>query len=161
MSTFESTRGDLQVRADNVLKSTIDQHIDPDGSMTDYVKKNATREAFETLEDLMSKDTRFRGIIDKLWENAFQQNFTKDTTDRIKAAYLSKAKTLLPSVIKRARNDALRGLARRTRETSDTDTSARKGPATLGKSTSPSSGKIKKASDIPKGMSTLDVLMKD
>lgn len=165
MGTFESTKNDLQSRADNVLKSTIDQHIDPDGSMTDYVRKNATREAFETLEDLMSKDTRFRGIIDKLWERAFQTNFSKDSGDKIKAAYLSKAKTLLPSVLKRARNEALKGLARRSREertTSDTfGAPTRKSPATSGKSASPSSGKIRKASDIPKGMSTLDVLMKD
>lgn len=165
MGTFESTKNDLQTRADNVLKSTIDQHIDPDGSMTDYVRKNATREAFETLEDLMAKDTRFRGIIDKLWENAFQQNFTKETADRIKAAYLSKAKTLLPSVLKRARNEALKGLARRNREervSSDTfGTASKRSPVTSGKSASPSSGKIRKASDIPRGMSTLDVLMKD
>ena len=38
--------------------------------------------------------------------------FDKESTDRIKSAYLSKAKTLLPSVIKKARNDALRGLGR-------------------------------------------------
>lgn len=166
MGTFESVKGDLQTRADNVLRSTIDQHIDPNGSMTDFVKKNATREAFETLEDLMAKDTRFHGLLDRLWEKAFQTNFDKKTTDQIKSAYLSKAKTLLPSVVKRARREALSGFARRNRDSSeeiDTETPTRKSPASTGKSTSPSSsgGKIRKPSDIPKGMSTLDVLMKD
>jgi hypothetical protein len=159
---FESTRTDLQTKADNVLKSTIDGHIDPRGTMTDYVKHHATAEAFNNLEDLISKDTRFRGLLDKLWEKAFQSKFDKESTDRIKSAYLSKAKTLLPSVIKKARNDALRGMGRSVRETDSIEESTpKKGPITPGRSTTPSSGKIRKAADIPRGMSTLDVLMKD
>lgn len=163
MTQFESVKDDLQTRADNVLRSTIDQHIDPNKSMTDYVKNHANEEAFNTLEDLMAKDSRFRGLLDRLWEKAFQSNFDKESTDRIKSAYLSKAKTLLPSVIKKARNDALRGLGRRSQEEIEEreENGPKKGPITPGKSTSPSSGKYRKASDIPKGMTTLDVLMKD
>ena len=42
------------------------------------------------------------------------------------------------------------------------ETMVRKNPITRnGSSTTPSSGKIRKAADIPKGMSTLDFLMKD
>jgi len=163
MGQFESTRSELQTKADNVLKSTIDQNIDPRKTMTDYVKKNAVREAHETLENLISKDSRFRGLLDRLWEKAFERGFDKESTDKIKSAYLSKAKTLLPSVIKKARNDALKGLGRRVSDDSDDDVpTSKKGPITPGKSTSPSSsGRIRKASDIPRGMSTLDVLMKD
>lgn len=161
---FESVRDSLQTKADNVLKSTIDQHIDPRGSMTDFVKTHATREALETLDNLIQKDTRFRGLLDKLWEKAASTNFDKESTDRIKSAYLSKAKTLLPSVIKKARNEALKG--RKVSNESDEDTDilepkARKGPVTPGRSTSPSSGKYKSGKDIPRNMSTLDVLMKD
>jgi len=163
MGQFENVKDELQTKADNVLKSTIDQHIDPRGSMTDYVKKNATKDAKETLENLMSKDTRFRGLLDKLWEKAFEKNFDKESTDRIKSAYLSKAKTLLPSVIKKARNDALRGLARRNDDdiVEKEEPTPKKSPVGNGKSTTPSSGKIKSPKDIPRGMSTLDVLMKD
>jgi hypothetical protein len=156
---FESTRETLQSKADNVLKSTIDQNIDPHKTMTDYVRKNAVRDAHNTLEELIGKDTRFRGLLDKLWEKSFQSGFDKESTDRIKSAYLSKAKTLLPSVIKKARNEALRGHARET--DSLTDAPSKKGPITPGRSTSPSSGKYKSAKEIPRSMSTLDVLMKD
>jgi hypothetical protein len=163
MGQFESTRDDLQTRADNVLKATIDGHIDPKKSMTDYVRKNASREAFETLEGLIAKDTRFRGLLDRLWEKAFEKQFDKESVDRIKSAYLSKAKTLLPSVIKKARNDALKGLGKRVKddEESSEEQTPKKGPITPGRSAAPSSGKIKKAGDIPRGMSTLDVLMQD
>jgi hypothetical protein len=166
MGQFESVKDDLQTRADNVLKSTIDQHIDPKKSMTDYVRGHATTEALSTLENLISKDRQFRGLLDRLWEKAFQTGFNKESTDRIKSAYLSKAKTLLPSVIKKARNDALKGLGRRAAEADDSEgieiqPATKRGPVTPGRSTPPSGGKIRKASDIPRGMSTLDVLMKD
>ena len=156
---FESVRGELQSKADNVLKSTIDGHLDPNGTMSDYVKTHAAKEAFENLETLISKDTRFRSLLDKLWERAFQTKFDKESTDKIKSAYLSKAKTLLPSVIKKARNDALKG--RRADNDSREETASKKGPITPGRSTTPSSGKFKSGKDIPRGMSTLDVLMKD
>lgn len=157
---FNGVREELQTKADNVLKSTIDGHIDPRGTMSDYVKQHATKEAFTNLENLIDKDMRFRSLIDKLWEKAFQTDFDKESTDRIKAAYLSKAKTLLPSVIKRARSEAMRG--RKAEDSGDIlEPKAKKGPITPGRSTAPSSGKIRKAADIPKGMSTLDVLMKD
>ena len=162
---FDGVREDLQTKADNVLTSTIVQHIDPRGTMTEYMKNHATAEALETLDDLIQRDTRFRGLLDRLWEKAFHQGFDKTSTDRIKSAYLSKAKTLLPSVIKKARNDALRGMGRRVREdsegTDEKETTSKKGPITPGRSTAPSSGKYKNGKEIPKGMSTLDVLMQD
>ena len=157
---FEGVKTDLQGRADNVLKSTIDGHIDPKGTMTDYVKNHAAKEAFTNLETLLQKDARFRSILDKLWEKAFQSKFDKTSTEKIKAAYLSKAKTLLPSVIKKARNDAMKGQSRRERE-EDTEMAPKKGPIKSGRPQTPSSGKYKSAKDIPRNMSTLDVLMKD
>lgn len=161
LSQFEGIRDDLQGRADNVLKATIDGNIDPNKTMTEYVKSHAVTEAHDKLEDLMSRDVRFRSLLDKLWEQAFQRGFDKDSTDKIKSAYLSKAKTLLPSVIKKARNDALQGMGHSTSEVSE-DKAPKKSPiSSSGRSAPPSSGKYKKASDIPRGMSTLDVLMKD
>lgn len=158
---FESVKDDLQTKADNVLKSTINGHIDPKGTMTDYVKKHATQEAFSNLEDLLAKDTRFRSLLDKLWEKAFESGFEKTATDRIKAAYLSKAKTLLPTVIKRARQDALKGIGHQVKEEEGEEETEKKGPIQGAKPVSNNSGKYKKASDIPRNMTTLDVLMKD
>ena len=40
---FESVKDDLQSRADNVLKATIDGNIDPRESMTDYVKTSCNQ----------------------------------------------------------------------------------------------------------------------
>lgn len=162
---FESARGDLNTRVNNALKNTIEANIDPRESMSDYVRKNASRDAMDSLETIINKDSRFKSLVDKLWEAAFKDGFTKVSTDRIRSAYVSKAKTLLPSVIKKARNEALRGMGRRVanENTDDNDKTPRRGPVAAGRprSQQPASGKITKPSDIPKGMKTIDFLMQD
>jgi hypothetical protein len=154
---FESVNQDLNTRVNNTLRNTIDANIDPKKTMTDYVRKNASREAMEMLDSVLSKDARFIAIRDKLWEVAFRSNFSRESVERIKSAYLSRAKTLLPTVIKKARIDALKGLGKRSDEEERVD----KTPIPAGKPRSGSSGKISKASDIPKGMRSIDFLMQD
>jgi hypothetical protein len=154
---FESVNQDLNTRVNNTLRNTIDANIDPKKSMSDYVRKNASREAMEMLENVLSKDSRFIAVKDKLWEAAIKSNFSRESVERIKSAYLSRAKTLLPTVIKKARIDALRGLAKRSGEAERVD----KTPIAPGKPRSGSSGKISKPGEIPKGMRTLDFLNSD
>lgn len=157
---FEASRSDLNTRVNNSLKNTIDANIDPKQSMTDYVRRTASRDAIETLENLISKDTRFSVLVDKLWERAFSDDFSKASVDKIRSAYFSKAKTLLPSVIKKARNEALRGLGKRVKD-DDVDDS-KKGPISGGRPRSQEKGgKVNKSEDIPKAMSTLDFLNSD
>lgn len=162
---FETTRDDLNTRVNNSLKATIDTHIDPRQSMTDYVRRNAARDAMDSLEELISKDSRFKILVDKLWEKAFEDNFSKTSVDRIRSAYFSKAKALLPSVIKKARNEALRGMGKRIKDDSDesVEDTSKKGPVPAGRprSSEKPSGKVTKPEDIPKGMRTLDFLMQD
>jgi hypothetical protein len=162
---FESTRGDLNTRVNNTLKNTIQAHIDPKQSMTEYVRRNAERDALEKLETLISKDSRFRTLVDKLWEKAYKDGFTPEAKERIKSAYLSKAKTLLPSVIKTARNEALRGTGKRVKDDNDSEIVERdnkKGPVSTGRPRSQTpAGKIKDAKDIPRGMKTIDFLNAD
>jgi len=158
---FDSVHGELNTKVNNTLKNTIDAHIDPKGSMSDYVRRNAARDALTSLNDLISKDTRFKALTDKLWEKAFESDFSKETTDRIRSAFLSKAKTLLPSVIKKARNEALRGTGRHVKDDDNQSetTSNNRGPIAAGRPRSQQpSGKISSGKDIPKGMSTLDFL---
>lgn len=162
---FETTHVDLNTKINNTLKNTIDAHIDPKSTMSDYVKRNAAKDALEQVNELMTKDVRFKGLVDKLWEAAFKDNFSKASTDRIRTAFLSKAKTLLPTVIKKARNEALRGTGHRVKADNDeqtTESTRNKGPVPAGRPRSNTpSGKITKASDIPKGMRSIDFLMQD
>ncbi len=160
---FEESRDSLNTKISNVLKATIDANIDPKDSMTAYIKKTASKECVDDLNRLLDGDRRLRTIIDRLWEQSAKENFSKTSLDKIKSAYLSVAKTLLPTVIKKARNEALKGLGKRIRE--DEDNSPQKGPVSVGRSTSSSglSGKTdrEKARAIPAGITSRDFLMQD
>ena len=58
-----------------MLKVTIDGHIDPRGTMTDYVRHMLQKKHLRIWKHLISKDARFRSLMDKLWEKAFQAEF--------------------------------------------------------------------------------------
>ncbi len=113
---IDTAMGEVNTRVNNTIKSAIVNNIDPKNSMTEYVKRNATRDALEKISSLIDKDTRFQKIVDKLWEKSAKSNFSKDSQDEIRRAYLSKAKSLLAPVLKSARNEALRGMGKRVKD---------------------------------------------
>lgn len=152
---FESARTDLQTRVGNRIKATIDNHIDPKNVMTEYVKNNAVKDAAEYLEVVMSQDQAFRNVYDNLWRNAFKSGFNQRDMDRLMSAWLSKAKSVLPDVISKARNNALKGLGKRS-ASEDKD---RRGPVPIGRAATGSSST--KTNTVPKGMKTLDFLNQD
>jgi hypothetical protein len=158
---FAEVRDDLNTRVNNSIRSTIEQNIDPRNSMNDYVKKNAIRDAQENLESLINSDKRFKAITDKLWEKAFKENFTRTSIDTIRTAYTSKARTLLDSVIKKSRIEALRAMGKRvnTKDKND-DKSPRKGQSDNDERPR-SKNKSGNSPTVPKGMSTLEFLMQD
>jgi len=159
---FDTTLSDLNTRVNNTLRNTIEANIDPRSSMTEYVKRNACRDALDQLNELIGQDTRFKSLVDKLWEKAFEDGFSKESTDRIKSAHLAKAKSLLPTVIKKARNEALRGMGKRVSDDTS-DEKDRKGPIRPGRPSSKATdGKTDKGKvEIPRGMSTLEFLNSD
>ena len=155
---FESARDSLNSKVQNSIKSTIANHIDPKNSMSDYVRKTAIRDAHENLESLMGQDPRFSRLMDQLWRKAFTENFSNRSLDQIRSTFLTKAKTLLPSVIAKHRNEALRTGSRTSKEEKD-----RKGPLPMGRhSQTPEKGSSAKSpAQIPKGMKTLEFLNSD
>lgn len=159
---IKAAQGDLDTRVNNIYKSTIEANIDPKESMSDYVRRQATRDALESLSDAIDKDSRFKIIVDKLWAYAKSKDFDKPSLDRIKSAYVSKARTLLPSVIKKARNEALKGMGKRVTDDKD-DEVIRKPTRSSESSRSHSRDRNDTGSKggVPKGMSTLEFLMSD
>jgi hypothetical protein len=155
---LESTIQDLTTRSQNIIKSTISKHIDPKGVMTDYVKRTAIKDAMEEVDTLIGKDTRFTAIKDRLWQTAIKNKFGKEHLSNIEKAYLNKAKTLLQQVIQKHRNEALRGLGKRVNDEKEEPT--KKGLISVGRN---AGGRetSNKEEVVPKGMRTLDFLMKD
>lgn len=169
---YDTESTDLNGRVNNVIKSTIDKYIDPTDRMTAYVKKTAVRDAFEEVTEVLNRDKAFQKHKDALWEQAKSKNFSKDSIEKIRRAILNKAQPLLASAIKKARNEALKGLGKRVVDDADKDRD-RKGPLPQGTSarnfgnkgdSSTKSGQAnyrEEAKKIPRGMSSRDYLMRD
>lgn len=155
---FETANNDLNRVVENSLKATIDANLDPKNSMTGFVKKAASREVLEKLENVLSSDRQFQILVDKLWDNAAKNNYSKDSTDKIRNAFFAKAKTVLPALIKGARIEALRGTGKRS---VDKEEKEEKVDRPERKERSSSDNSNAKKGEIPKGMSTLEYLMKD
>lgn len=154
-----SVRGDIDSRVNNLIKKTITVNIDPKKSMTDYVRRTAEREVFDEVDKLMKKDARTNAILTKLWDRASKNNYSEDDTNKIRSLRLSRAKSLLPAVIKKVRNEALKGAGRRKEkededvvEVEDTDRESRKKVASAPRK--PGDNSRRK----PEGMSTRDLL---
>lgn len=162
---FEEARGELNTKVNNSIKSVIEQNIDPKSAMSDYIKRNAVRDAMEQVEKLIDTDTRFKTIVNKLWERSYKENFSRSSVESIRSAYVSKAKTLLDSVIKKSRNEALRGIGKRVREDKDDDNTARNNKSQRRSNSDDERPRSRnssgKSSDVPKGMSSLEFLMQD
>ena len=170
---FNSVNGELNSKINGACKSYIEKNIDPKGSMSDYVKRNATREAIEELESLVSKDSRFVTLKDKLWEKAIAEDFNPQIIAKIKSAFVSKAQTLLPAIIKKHRSEALKGMGVRSKDSNDRskdddshqsdesnngNDSGRRKESNKGDESHRRKGSKK---EIPHGMSSYEYLMSD
>ncbi len=165
---FDRSRNDVSNRIGNALKSTIDQNIDPKGAMTSYVKNIAVERALNGVVGAIEKDKGFKIYLDKLWTAAINSKYAQDDLDKIRKAYITKAKTLLPAAIKKERIEALKGLGKRTSERIEEEEESDETPVTRKKksdTTAPvrRSGQTDKdkARAIPAGTTSLDYLMKD
>lgn len=151
----------LTTKTDSAIKSTIDQNIDTKGLLTPYVKKTAVKECMELLDKTISKDTRFITTLNKLWEKAGQENYSKVSLDNIRSAYISKAKTYLPQLISKVRNEALKGSGRGDKISSERDEQEPLKRNKELKSTPDKTSKSNSKDDKYKGKSTLDILNMD
>lgn len=159
---FENNQSEVSSRVDAAIERQIDKYIDPKESMTPYARRAATKEAVSMVSELMTKDKPFQKALSRLWEQAQKKNYSKEELLKVRTAYLNKSNALLPHVIKKVRSEALKGVGRKP------GTVDREGPVTRraisntkAGNTGGQTGKITKASEIPKGMSDLDFLNSD
>lgn len=150
---------DLNGKVNKVVRNTIKAHIDPKNSMSDYVRNSASRDVYDTLVDLIDKDRDFKSLVNRLWDRVKKDDFSDTSIKRIYDAYNSKARTLLPSVIKKARAEALRS-GNNTKKVKDDEEDD-----DVRESASPKNRRPRKESspsaDKYRGKSTLQALMED
>lgn len=150
-------------KVENLIKRSVENHIDPRGQMTDYVKNNCIKDIISELDKELGNDKRFKQVLDNLWLDSGKNDFNDVTKKRVRDALLSKAQTILPGIVKRVKAEALKGSAARNKVDREDDEKLLPRGRTAGsnstsKSLSSNSGGNGKKESIPRGVSTLDFL---
>ncbi len=102
---------------ENDIYSTLEQSMRAaiaDGlgdNIPDYAKKHIVSDTLEEIGQTLEKDASHMSNMNNLWRYADRLGFTKETRNKLLAAYLTRAKILIPSVRGRIKSLALRGSA--------------------------------------------------
>ena len=77
------------------------------GGLTPFEKKMLIKEARTELDDALKKDTTLQGTLKTLWSKARQDGYSPASKDRIKNAWLSRAKAVAPGIRNRLKDEAI------------------------------------------------------
>lgn len=99
---------DVNSRAHNTIRATIDKYIDPRNSMSPYVREKAMEDAHMAVNNVLMNDTQFRAFLDRLWQKSQQEGYSQQTRDKIKEALTARAQSVLGAIIKDVRNKAIK-----------------------------------------------------
>lgn len=100
---------DISSKAQNTIKSTVEKNIDPKNSMSAYVKSKAINDASDRMEQALLSDRRYMNMIDNLYAAAAKSGFDNASRTKIKNTIYTKAKAILPDIIREVRAEALKG----------------------------------------------------
>lgn len=89
------------------LRTAIEDGLDSEDSMTDYVKNALVQDIIKRIDRVLATDTNHKAKMKQLWEGAKGSRFNRQWKDRIKVAALSRAKSVMPAIRSKARAEAL------------------------------------------------------
>lgn len=145
---LNSYRQDIDNKASNQLRAMIEENIDPQKVMTDYVRTKAVEDCYREVEQSIMQDSQLSGRLRGLWERAVKSGFTPDSLKAIQGAVVSRGRNITPTILVKTRNAALQGLGPTQKRPQD------KSPVSAGRSTSSSNRGNSKPSPKPSAMST-------
>lgn len=108
---FTSAFQSVASRTKNLLETAVTRDIDPKGILPPYVKSKVISDTMDELDRQLSSDNRFRGVIEKLWAKAKEDNYSDKALNNIRTALKEKAKTVLPGIMRAKRGEAMKGLS--------------------------------------------------
>jgi len=123
-----------------------------------FMKDALTKSILTEVDKLIASDKTHQSYVDKLWDKAIASGFNKDSKTSITAAYLARAKSLIPSVRRRLITEAGIALVDKGAAEVTEKVAARREPSSGGKAPN-SNGKSPSAKQIDwRQTSDLDLL---
>jgi len=105
---YESSLQGVESRIGSILSKEIKKSLDPKGdTFNDFMLDTLTEKVLKSVDVATTKDTSHMARIASLWKQARKASYSKESTDRLVSAYLSRARQLLPEIKNKIRSDAL------------------------------------------------------
>jgi hypothetical protein len=101
------------------LEKEFRKGLDPNGVFNSFTSGLLVKKGLEELGEMLEKDTQHIATMNSLWNQAKKAGYVGNWKDRLLATYLSRARTYLPAVRQRLRNEALKGQEQRHEKTRD------------------------------------------
>lgn len=86
------------------IKSEIAKLIEKD-NLSVYEKRSFAKDILESFNEAMNADKQHNALMTAMWQKAQKGGYNKELTERIKTAYLSRAKSVLPSIRSKVRKE--------------------------------------------------------
>jgi hypothetical protein len=94
---------DSSKRITTIVGKNLPEDVSP------FLSRSITRDIMDELASVLRDDPAHRSNMERLLKQAANNRYSTEWKDRVKSAYLSRAKLALPDIIKKVRSAALKG----------------------------------------------------
>jgi hypothetical protein len=99
------------------LRAIISRDFDPDGVFTPFLKRKCIEEVMDQVGKALEADSGHMSVMKSRWTRAGRDGYTRDSKDKIVAAYLARARSLVPPIRDKVRREALGTAVKASRKT--------------------------------------------
>lgn len=90
------------------IEAQLRQYIVSDlKGLTDFERKAILKDTKREVDEALKNDRAFQTQLDRLWERARAENYSDSSKERVKSAWLSRARQVAPAIKNRLRKEAL------------------------------------------------------
>jgi hypothetical protein len=101
------------------LRAIISRDFDPDGVFTPFLKRKCIEEVMDQVGKALEADSGHMAVMKSRWTRAGRDGYTRDSKDKIVAAYLARARSLVPPIRDKVRREALGTAVKASRKTGE------------------------------------------
>ena len=104
---------------DQSLRSIVSRDFDPDGVFTPFLKRKCIEEVIDQVGAALEADANHMAVMKSHWTRAGRNGYSRESKDKIVAAYLARARSLIPAIRDKVRREALGTTVKASRKTKE------------------------------------------
>lgn len=106
-------RDELTETTQTILENTVKSTVDPKKEVPSVLREALVNKILSDLKTELGKDTEHTSLMTRLWAEARKSNYSRQSLNQLKTAYLVGAKKILPVIQKKRVEETLREMGKR------------------------------------------------